>query len=145
MGVYRPPSRAPKGAWARHLHQQRRERGLSQAQAFELVYEGLHLSKRSRAVYTALDMGDRQPRPKEAEYLASVFGWPPDADAEPEAATPDLAAAVMALTVELEAMRLEREAWRRGVVAVLRSYEDGQVPEGLLDALAPRLPEDARP
>ncbi len=56
----------------------RRERDLSQTQAFELVYEGLGISRTSRAVYLAIDMGDRQPNPREAEYLASVFGWPPE-------------------------------------------------------------------
>lgn len=57
----------------------------------------------------------------------------------------DLAAAVLALTDELAAMRLEREAWTRGVAAVLRSYEDGRVPTDLLDALVPPPRVDAQP
>lgn len=83
------------------------------------------------------------------DYWASRGVPGPNAQPEPSAGTEanvpaDLAAALDRLTAELEAMRLEREAWRRGVVAVLRGYEGGQVPEALLDALVPRLPEDAR-
>lgn len=61
-----------------------------------------------------------------------------------EPAESDLGAALLALTEELAQMRREREAWTRGVLAVLRAYEGGQVPADLLDALAPQLPEDAR-
>lgn len=101
--MYRPPSRAPKGAWANHLHAIRRERDLSQTQAFELVYEGLGISPKSRAVYLAIDMGDRQPSKTEAEYLASVFGWPSEAVEPP--VTPDtLAAAINRQAAALEAL-----------------------------------------
>lgn len=76
--MYHTPDRAPKGTWAVHIHEQRRKRGLSQTQAFNLVRERLHLSPSSRATYIALDMGDRQPRQEEAEVLAAEFGWPPE-------------------------------------------------------------------
>lgn len=98
--MYRPPNRPPKGAWATHLHAIRRERDLSQVQAFELVQEGLGLSPKSRAVYIAIDMGDRQPKPEEAEYLASVFGWPSAATEPTESGDP----LVAALTRQSEAI-----------------------------------------
>jgi len=85
--MYRPPIRPPVGAWANHLHSQRIDRRLSQTQAFELVRERLSLSPKSRAVYVALDMGDRQPRPEEAAVLASEFGWPPEGTSAPTGAT----------------------------------------------------------
>ena len=55
-----------------------------------------------------------------------------------------LASELAAARLEREVIRLERAAWVRGVVAVLRAYEDGQVPTELLDALATPLPEGAR-
>lgn len=61
---------------------------------------------------------------------------------EPE---PTLAQALSDLAAELAAVRQEREAWERGVLAVLRSFRDGQVPVELLDALAPQPLEDAQP
>lgn len=95
---------------------------------------------------------------------ATVRGWeagrPPRADDEviallesvydsvaprsEEERAGDLAHAILELRDELAAMRLEREAWQRGLVSVLREYAAGQVPEALLDALAPRPLEDAR-
>lgn len=54
-----------------------------------------------------------------------------------------LAASQTALTKELSVIRREREAWARGVVAVLRAYDAGQVPEELLDALVPQALEPA--
>jgi hypothetical protein len=66
----------------------RRERDWSQQQAFRALYAGLRLSENSRASYVALDMGDRQPRASEREFLIAYFGaGPSDADAEPSVAT----------------------------------------------------------
>jgi hypothetical protein len=137
--VYRPPNRPPKRAWARHLHEVRRERKLSQTQAFELVYEGLGLSPKSRAVYVAIDMGDRQPTAREAEYLASVFGWPPDIEeAEPPAT--DQAALIAALDRQSAAMEalvammapvvLGQEHRLEKVEAVLESLVQGAMQDG---------------
>ena len=106
-GVYRPSARPPRGAWANHLHDQRRKRELSSQQAFELVQERLGLSPKSRAVYTALDMGNRQPRPEEAEVLAAEFGWPPEGTQATTATTEpptDLIAAITAQTAAIEAL-----------------------------------------
>lgn len=82
-----------------------------------------------------------------ASDAGMTIDFQPPLDPEPEHAgppEPDLAAALTALTQELTAVREERRAWMRGVVAVLRAYDDGQVPEALLDALEPRLPEGAQ-
>lgn len=136
--VYRPPARAPRGAWATHLHSQRRERDLSQTQAFELVAVGLGLSPKSRAVYAAIDMGDRQPRAEEAEYLASVFGWPPEgtADASGATETPDaLVSALQAQTAAINALVAELQQER----------EDGRDVATAFDRAASRLLEVLRP
>jgi transcriptional regulator with XRE-family HTH domain len=85
MSGYRPPSRPPRGRWAQWLHRRRRELGLSQTQAFErLLAAGMPWSPKSRATYVAIDMGDRQPRPDEAEILARVFGKPDESIGEEE-------------------------------------------------------------
>jgi hypothetical protein len=101
--VYRPPSSQPKGAWARHLHEQRRARDLSATQAFELVYERIGWSAKSRTAYVAIDSGDRQPKENEAAVLAEEFGWPPEADDPIEAAQGDVVAAIQAQTRAIEA------------------------------------------
>jgi hypothetical protein len=80
----------------------------------------LHLSPKSRAVYVHLDMGDRQPKPDEAEILASVFGWPDeDAEAAPESGEAALVAAIRELVEELRLSRLEQAQWNKGVQDVL--------------------------
>jgi len=46
MSGYRPPSRPPRGHWARRLHKRRRELGWSQVQAFEaLLAAGMRWSE----------------------------------------------------------------------------------------------------
>lgn len=104
--MYRPPSRSPRGAWARHIHEKRRDRGLSQSAAFELLYEGLGLSPRSRSAYLAIDMGDRQPNEREAAYLASVFGWP--STDVPEAAGATESNEVLVAAIDRQTAMLER-------------------------------------
>jgi hypothetical protein len=108
--VYRPSKRPPKGAWARHLQEQRRLRDLSAVEAFERVHERIGWSPKSRTAYVAIDSGDRQPRGIEVTVLGEEFGWPPDPlDAEPsEDAT--MAAALLAVMGELRAVREERAA-----------------------------------
>lgn len=154
---YRPPSKPPKGAWARHLHEQRRLRDLSQTQAFELIYERVGWSPKSRTAYVAIDMGERAPRGDEVTVLGAEFGWPPDPLDEPEDVSlatvlGDLSRELAEMRAEREAVRSEaaalrasREAWERGVVAVLRAGAEGRVPADLLDALAPRPPAETRP
>lgn len=125
---YRPPSRPPTGAWAIHLHSVRRERGLSQQQAFELVQPALGISPKSRAVYVALDMGRRQPNEDEARVLAAEFGWPPEG-IEADAVATDQAAivtaldrqtdAITALVDELRLARLRQETFDEQVLQLL--------------------------
>lgn len=140
--MYRPSKRPPKGVWARHLQEQRRLRDLSAVEAFELVYERIGWSPKSRTAYVAIDAGDRQPKGHEITVLGAEFGWPTET-AETEE-IPDLATALSDLARELAAIRQERAAWERGVLAVLRSFEDGQVPIELLTALAPQPREGAQ-
>lgn len=128
---YRPSSKPPKGAWARHLHEQRRLRDLSQTQAFELVYERIGWSPKSRTAYVAIDMGDRKPKPDEVTVLGAEFGWPPDPiDLEPEtdeglvAAIRDQTAAINRLVDRLEG--LASGAIREGVLDALREAAEAQ-------------------
>lgn len=101
---YRPPSADPKGRWARHIHAARRERGWNQTRAFEEWHVGLGLAPKSRTAYLNLDMGKRQPKPHEAEYLASQIGWPPDQDEPVEAPPSDMAALIAAIRDQTRAM-----------------------------------------
>jgi hypothetical protein len=128
---YRPPSHQPRGAWARHLHEQRKLRDLSQTQAFELVYERVGWSAKSRTAYVAIDMGERQPKENEAAVLGEEFGWPAEEGTPTE--EPTLAAAITALVAELQASRLERESMEsrlRAVEAELQSLRGPQATEG---------------
>lgn len=131
MGTsYRPPSREPKGRWARHIHAVRRARGWSQTAGFEAVREGMGLSPKSRAAYIAVDMGERQPTPKEEAALIAVYGLPPEASEMPLEATESGDAlveairaqtkAMLALVAAIEGERAERVAWETGVVASIR-------------------------
>ena len=80
MPGYRPPSTEPRGAWARAIHAKRRAEGISQTGGFEVLGPLLGMGPRSRAAYRAIDMGDRPPRPDEAEVLAEWLGyWPSEA------------------------------------------------------------------
>jgi hypothetical protein len=126
--MYRPLSKPPKGAWARHLQKRREERDLSQTQAFELVCERIGWSRHSRTAYTAIDNGDRQPKGIEVTVLGAEFGWPPDPQ-DAEDAPPDQAALIKALAAQTEAInrlvdRLESlasTAIRAGVADELRA------------------------
>jgi transcriptional regulator with XRE-family HTH domain len=84
-----------------------------------------------------------RPSQEAIAILERRFGEPAPAD-RPEYAA-DLAEALAALIDELGQMRQEREAWTRGVVAVLRAYGEGRLPQDLLDGLAPPPRESEQP
>lgn len=134
--MYRPPSRPPRGARATHLHAVRRDRDLSQTQAFELVYAGLGISPKSRAVYLAIDMGDRQPTATEAEYLASVFGWPSEPTEATESGDPLVAAltrqsaAIEALVEELRLARAGQVVANDVLLQAIAAAVGGPAPQG---------------
>jgi hypothetical protein len=77
---YRPSKVEPNGRWARHIDARRREWDWSLTRGFEEVHEALGYSDKSRTAYRALDLGEREPTTKEAEALASVYGWPPEGE-----------------------------------------------------------------
>jgi len=125
--MYRPSKRPPRGAWARHLQAERERRDLSAVAAFELVYERIGWSPKSRTAYVSIDQGDRQPKGIEVTVLGEEFGWPSAEDADPEVT--DQAALIKALTAQTEAInrlvdRLESlasQAIRDGVADELRA------------------------
>ena len=130
--MYRPPKDEPKGRWARHLHEQRRLRDLSQMQAFELVYERMEWSPKSRASYVAIDMGTRQPSPAEATILGAEFGWPPDPEVNDDLQDATLASALLAIAAELREARQERSAVAQRLDEI----------EAVLDGLVARATRD---
>lgn len=94
----------------------RKERGLSQTQAFEALRVDLNLGPRSRASYRAIDMGERPPTPREAEVLVRYFGSSPDdvpdipEDADVPASLVDaLKDQTQALRALVEELRLSRQ------------------------------------
>lgn len=134
---YRPPSSAPTGAWARHIHAVRRERGWSQTRGFEKAREnGLPLGERSRSAYIAIDMGERQPTPAEVPALIATYGAPSEEPEQIETAAPEGTAVLVAmfsafldelredrrvrqeqiaeLIQEMRVDRLARQEWERG-------------------------------
>jgi hypothetical protein len=134
--MYRPSKRPPKGAWSRHLQEQRRVRDLSAVEAFELVFERIGWSRKSRTAYVAIDSGDRQPKGIEVTVLGAEFGWPSAADAEPEpvgetdalvAALREQTAAIDRLVSRLDAMAMP--AIRAGVADALREAGLGRAIE----------------
>jgi hypothetical protein len=143
----RPPSTRskPPAGWPAWLAEQRLAVPWKQKDVYDRVKDHFRWGDNSVSLYGDIERGVRPLTDADKVVLAGLYGKTPADVPEPPQIdpTPDLASAIAAMTAELTAIRLEREAWRRGVVAVLRSYEDGQVPAGLLDALAPRLPEDA--
>ena len=76
----------------------RRDRDWSQQQGFEALREGLHFGPKSRASYSAIDMGKRAPTPTEQEFLVRYFGKSPDDVPEAEEPTERPDALVEALT-----------------------------------------------
>lgn len=138
---YRPPSKQPRGSWARHLHEQRRLRDLSQTQAFEAVFERIGWSRKSRTAYVAIDMGERQPKPDEAAVLGAEFGWPPDPEINDDLEDVTLATALVALAGELRASREERVS----LAARLEKVElvlDGLVQQAMRAVNGPRAPRE---
>lgn len=135
---------APKSRWGRFLVNQRESKGLTQTAVFSAVRADLGWGPTSRAAYGDLERGDREPTVNEQAYFLARYGLTALPSESEDEHAPDLAVAIRALTVELAAMRREREAWQSGWIAVLRAYGEGQVPTELLDALAPQPLEDAR-
>lgn len=108
MGTrYRNPSKQPRTAWAVHIDRYMREHGMSQQGAFEAARQALGLGPKSRAAFLPFLEG-REPDTREAEALASVFGWPDPESDQPAEAEPGLAAALTMLAQELAALRVER-------------------------------------
>ena len=94
-----------------------------QTQAFEAVFERIGWSAKSRTAYVAIDMGERLPKPDEATVLGAEFGWPPDPEVNDDLQDATLASALLALTGELRASRLERESTEARLRAVEAELE----------------------
>jgi transcriptional regulator with XRE-family HTH domain len=124
---YRTHASAPRGRWARWLHRMRKDRGLSQTQAFEALREDLNLGPRSRASYRAIDMGDRPPTPREAEVLVRYFGSSPDDLPEITEDTETPASLVDAIKVQTGALLALVEELR---LARVGSSDDAELAEG---------------
>lgn len=135
MGTgYRPPSKEPKGRWARHIHAKRREFGWSQTRGFEAVREGMGLSEKSRAAYIAIDMGDRQPTAAEETVLIAVYGIPEEPaqkEAGPalsgEAGYQSVVAAIDRQTAAIVAAIQGRDAVLEGLLSELGRYRESQL------------------
>jgi hypothetical protein len=77
---------------------------LSAVAAFELVYERIGWSPKSRTAYVAIDSGDRQPKGDEITVLGAEFGWPPDPEIVEVSVPPDQTALVAALQAQTKAI-----------------------------------------
>jgi transcriptional regulator with XRE-family HTH domain len=145
----RPPSTRtkPPAGWPAWLAEQRLAKGWKQQDVFDRVRDHFEWGENSLSLYGDIERGKRELTLEDKTVLAAVYNKVPSDVPEPPTIdpTPDLAAALVALTSELAAIRLEREAWTRGVAEVLRSYADGRVPTELLDALVPPPHVDAQP
>jgi hypothetical protein len=125
--MYRPSSKPPQTAWARHLDGVRRERDWSATQLFEYVQGPLGLSPKSRSGILPM-LSDTEPNERQAAVLATLFGAPePEAKPEPE---PGLATALLelartnaAMVAELSALRQERTETADRVEALERAVQ----------------------
>lgn len=150
----RPTRKPPLTAWGRFLQDERIKAGRSQQETFDLFRgkypDAFDWTDSSVTAYGNLERGPGLPNARQQKAFLAEYDYEelPAEEAQSSETTTDptlrLAEALEAMTRELTAMREEREAWTRGVVAVLQSYGDGQVPADLLDALAVQLPEGAR-
>lgn len=135
----KPPS-GPKGRWARFLVGQREVAGLTQKATFEAFRQDLGWATDSRASYGDLERGDRQPNPEEQAYFLKHYGFDELPDDEASAEEPTLARALIELTAELRASRLEREAVEirlQALEAELRSLRAPRGDEGRQGRSAP--------
>jgi hypothetical protein len=121
--VYRTPSEALRGAWARHIDAWMQRERLSIQAAHDRLHGGLHMSPKSRTAFRAIYLGKRQPNEDEAKYLATVMGWPPDPDAEPIAGSSDMER-LIASNLRLSAAIEEQNRLSRDQVEELRSTVD---------------------
>ena len=114
--AYRASAQEPKTAWARHLDQVRRARGMSATAMFETVGPDLGLGPKSRSAFLPF-LVDKDPDEAEAAILARHFGWPPaELQTQKVGATPSgdaLADALKAIAEELRLAREERAATER--------------------------------
>lgn len=104
MPGYRPPSREPRGTWARAIHEKRRRDGISQTGSFEVLGPRLGLGPKSRQSYINLDMGDREPTAVEAAVLAEWLGGYPVDDPSAGAAANTPADLIQALADQTAAI-----------------------------------------
>ena len=105
--AYRRPGEPLRGAWARHIDKWMQDEQLSIQGAHDRLHAGLHLSPKSRSAFRPIYFGKRQPTEDEAQYLATVMDWPPDADADAEpqpVGDSALVAAMAQQTVKLNAI-----------------------------------------
>lgn len=142
-----PPSRSnPPAGWPAWLVEQRAEKGWKQQDVFDKVRAHFGWGPTSLSLYGDIERGKRPLTDADKVVLAAVFGKKSEDVPEPleTRVDPTLAQALSDLAEELAALRQERTAWERGVLAVIRSFRDGQVPIELLDALAPQPHEGAQ-
>lgn len=106
--MYRPPSKPPVTAWARHLDQVMRERAWSQTRLFEEVGRDLGYSPKSRTGFLPL-LVDKEPSAAQVRVLEQHFGAPDPIEHAPErgASLPDVVALVQAMT---DALRAQTQA-----------------------------------
>lgn len=143
-GGYRPPSREPRGRWARHIHAKRREWGWSQTRGFEAVREAMGLGPKSRAAYIPIDEGKRPPTPTEEAALLAVYGAPPEESEVPEVAALDASALVVAFeraidrqTQAIVSAIATRDQTIEGLLTELAKYREQQ--QGLVETVVAAL------
>lgn len=127
MPGYRPPSREPRGTWARAIHEKRRRDGISQTGGFEVLGPRLGLGPKSRQSYINLDMGDREPTAAEAAVLAEwLGGYPVD---NPSAGVEANAPADLILALTAQTTAINR------LIDRLDSLASAAIRDGVMDAL----------
>lgn len=149
LSVYRPPSRPPKTAWARHLDSVRRREDWSAQEMFEKAAADLGYSPKSRTAFLPY-LEDREPTAAAAAVLRRHFGDPPPdaAQPEPEPTPQDVLIAAMlaqtnAITALVEEMRLHRERDQDAARAMLdaaKALVSAQRPPATPESKEPAAP-----
>lgn len=108
--AYRRSQYPPGGTWGPFLDALRQQRGWSAVEAGKQLLPVLELSPTSTALYKAVEWGQRPLSDTEDAALRKHLGaGPEEATAQAgEESEPSMAAALMALAVELAAAREER-------------------------------------